>query len=39
VGDSHARRISYVIDAGGMIAHVFDTVDPKSHPAEVLALL
>lgn len=38
-GASHARRISYVIGPGGTITHRFDKVDPKSHPAEVLALL
>lgn len=38
-GDSHARRISYVINPDGTIAHAFDKVTPKTHPAEVLALL
>lgn len=38
-GASHARRISYVIGPDGRIAHRFDKVDPKTHPAEVLALL
>jgi len=34
-----ARRISYVIGPDGRIEHAFPKVDPKSHPAEVLALL
>lgn len=37
--DEYARRISYVIDPNGTIAHVFPKVDAKSHPRAVLALL
>ena len=37
--DRTARRISYVIGADGRIEHAFPKVDPKNHPAEVLALL
>jgi peroxiredoxin len=37
--DRNARRISYVIGPDGRIEHAFPKVDPKRHPAEVLALL
>ena len=37
--DGYARRISYVIDPAGAIAHVFPKVDAKSHPRAVLDLL
>jgi len=37
--DEYARRISYVIDPAGAIAHVFPKVDAKSHPRAVLDLL
>ena len=37
--DRTARRISYVIGPDGRIEHAFPKVDPKRHPAEVLALL
>ena len=37
--DEYARRISYVIDPQGTIAHAFPKVDAKSHPKAVLALL
>jgi thioredoxin-dependent peroxiredoxin len=37
--DRTARRISYVIGPDGRIEHSFPKVDPKKHPAEVLALL
>lgn len=37
--DRTARRISYVISPDGRIEHAFPKVDPKQHPAEVLALL
>jgi len=37
--DECARRISYVIDPQGRIAHAFPKVDAKSHPRAVLALL
>jgi peroxiredoxin Q/BCP len=32
----HARRISYVIDENGRIAHAFAKVDPDSHIPELL---
>ena len=34
-----ADRITYVIDGDGTIAEAYATVDPKSHPAEILATL
>ena len=37
--DRTPRRISYVIGPDGRIEHAFPKVNPKSHPAEVLALL
>jgi len=37
--DRSARRISYVIGPDGRVRHAFPKVDPKSHPAEVLALV
>ena len=37
--DGNAKRISYVIDPQGTIAHAFPKVDAKSHPKAVLALL
>jgi peroxiredoxin Q/BCP len=37
--DRTARRVSYVISPDGRIEHAFPKVDPKRHPAEVLALL
>lgn len=33
----YARRISYLIDERGKILQAYDTVNPRSHPAEVLA--
>ena len=33
----YARRISYVIDENGKILKTYDSVTPRSHPAEVLA--
>jgi len=33
----YARRISYLIDEQGSIARVYPQVDPRIHPAEVLA--
>lgn len=33
------RRISYLIDEQGIVAHVFPKVDPATHAAEVLALV
>lgn len=38
--DTHARaaeRISFLIDEDGKIARVYDRVDPRDHPAKVLA--
>jgi peroxiredoxin Q/BCP len=37
--DGSAKRISYVIDPQGLIAHAFPKVDAKSHPKAVLELL
>jgi peroxiredoxin Q/BCP len=37
--DGTARRISYVIGPDGRIEQAFPKVDPRKHPAEVLALL
>jgi peroxiredoxin Q/BCP len=33
----HAERISFLIDEQGKIARVYDHVDPRDHPAKVLA--
>src|SRR5579872_3024639 len=33
----HAERVSFLIDAEGKIARVYDHVDPRDHPARVLA--
>ena len=33
----YARRISYLIDESGKIQKAYDSVSPRSHPAEVLA--
>lgn len=33
----YARRISYLIDESGKIQKAYDAVNPRSHPAEVLA--
>lgn len=38
-GAGHARRISYVIDENGVVAHVLPKVDPATHTADVLALI
>lgn len=38
-GAGHARRISYVIDENGIIAHALLKVDPSTHAAEVLSLI
>ena len=41
-GDSHAkhaRRISYLIDESGRVAHAFAKVDPETHTYEILALV
>jgi thioredoxin-dependent peroxiredoxin len=32
----HAERISYLIDAAGVIERVYDKVDPRDHAAQVL---
>lgn len=33
------ERVSFLIDEGGSIARVYDQVDPRDHPARVLAEL
>ncbi|HVN29333.1 MAG TPA: peroxiredoxin [Candidatus Binataceae bacterium] len=33
----YAERISFLIDENGTIARVYDRVDPRDHPARVLA--
>lgn len=33
----YASRISYLIDEHGKIARVYAQVNPRTHPAEVLA--
>jgi peroxiredoxin Q/BCP len=33
----HAQRISFLIDEQGLIARVYDQVDPRDHAARVLA--
>jgi peroxiredoxin Q/BCP len=33
----HAERMSFLIDEQGNIARVYDSVDPRDHPARVLA--
>jgi peroxiredoxin Q/BCP len=33
----YASRISFLIDEEGKIAHVYDRVNPRDHPAQVLA--
>lgn len=33
----HAERMSFLIDEHGKIARVYDCVDPRDHPAKVLA--
>lgn len=33
----HAERISFLIDEHAKIARVYDNVDPRDHPAKVLA--
>lgn len=35
----HAKRITVVISADGLVSHVFDTVKPAEHPQEVLAAI
>lgn len=36
---SSPDRVSFLIDEGGFIARVYDQVDPRDHPARVLAEL
>jgi peroxiredoxin Q/BCP len=33
----YARRVSYLIDETGTIQKAYDSVNPRSHPADVLA--
>ena len=33
----HAKRISILIDEAGNVARVYDSVNPRDHPAQVLA--
>jgi peroxiredoxin Q/BCP len=33
----YARRISYLIDENATILKAYDSVSPRSHPAEILA--
>lgn len=33
----YAERVSFLIDENGKIARVYDRVDPRDHPAKVLA--
>ena len=33
----HAKRISVLIDEQGKIARVYESVNPREHPAQVLA--
>lgn len=33
----YANRISFLIDEAGKIARVYDKVNPRDHPAQVLA--
>jgi len=33
----YASRISFLIDENGRIAQVYDKVNPRDHPAQVLA--
>lgn len=35
----YAKRITYVIDEGGIIRHVLPKVDPTTHTADVLKLV
>ncbi len=35
-GPLHTRRITYIIDKNGKVAHLFDKVNPKGHAKEVL---
>ena len=36
LGPSSAKRVTYIIDREGRIAHVYPKVSPKEHAAEVL---
>lgn len=35
----HAKRITYVIDEGGIIRHVLAKVDPTTHTDQIWALV
>lgn len=37
VKDRHAERISFLIDEQGIVARVYDSVNPRDHAAQVLA--
>jgi peroxiredoxin Q/BCP len=39
IGKGTPRRVTYVVGRDGMIAKVFTGVNPKTHPAEVLAFV
>ena len=32
-------RVTYVIDAGGVISHTLENVDPSTHTDDVLAMV
>lgn len=38
-GRGYARRVTFVVDPSGVVRHVFDKVDVRTHGAEVLAVL
>jgi peroxiredoxin len=38
-GDGYAKRITYVIDESGKVAHVLPKVDPSTHTDEMLKLV
>jgi thioredoxin-dependent peroxiredoxin len=35
--DRHAKRVSVLIDEAGKVARFYDSVNPRDHPAQVLA--
>ena len=37
VAAGYARRISYLLDESALVLKAYDSVSPRSHPAEVLA--
>ena len=39
VTDTGIRRTTFVIDAGGRIAQIFERVKPRGHAAQVLEAL